>query len=416
MRKNPERLAWTVLSIAFVVFCALTISIPLGTRWYITNADTAQSASVSLISGTILLTRSPASSPEAVIGTLAGLNEGAVIDSDPNSQAAINFAAPNSTAELGSLQVYGGSRVKLSLLRSPRFEWSTKPHRIYIEMLRGRARVSMAVNVDRPITITLRTPHAIVVLEQAGSYSIEVTDQLTEVVVRDGAATVIANSIAVTLVPNERTEIWAGQAPNGPLTGERNLVINGDFSHPLNPDWTSYKDRYDPNDVEGSIEKTIRNGRNVVLFSRPGKNWGRTGIRHRINRDVRDYQTLRLHMAVRLNYQSVQVCGSLGSECPLMVKLEFTDTAGNAHEWVQGFYYLPDAGTSLPMRCITCPPPSGPHIRVQQNVWYLYDSPDLIALFKGTGYTPAVISAISIYAEGHSFESMVSEIELQAGD
>lgn len=416
MRENTERRAWIIVVTAFVIFCALVIAAPLAIRWYLLNSETSQDVSVSLVSGTVLLTRPGAALSEAVVETVGGLGEGAQVDSDPGSQAVLSFYAPDKTTALGAMQLYGGSRLRLSLLRSPRFDWSPRPHRMMIDMQRGRARVSLAVNVARAVMITLRTPHGLVLLERAGSYSIEVTDQSTDVAVRDGAATVIAAGQTVILAANERTIVPAGSPPQGVLTGDRNLIVNGDFTAPLSPDWTTFKDRYDPNDVEGRIELTVNAGHSAVHFNRPGTNWGRIGIRHRINRDVRDYHTLRLHLAVRIAQQNLSICGSLGSECPVMVKIEYTDIAGGNHEWVQGFYYLPDPANTQPVRCITCPPPSGPHLRVTQGSWFFYDSPELISLFKSAGFTPAVISAISIYAEGHAFDSYVSEVELLAGD
>jgi hypothetical protein len=277
--------------------------------------------------------------------------------------------------------------------------------------------VSLAVDVKRQIVILLKTPHGEVLLERSGSYSIEVAAQKTEVAVRDGAATVSDGEKSVILAPGERTAVRPGSADSLKAeTGERNLVVNGDFASPLSPaDWSPYKDRYDANDAEGQIEITVDAGRKAVHFIRPGSNWGRVGIQQKINRDVRDYQSLKLHLAVRLIRQNLSMCGSMGSECPLMVKIEYTDLAGNKNEWVQGFYYYNDSGSNLPPLCVACPSPKSNHIRVQRSVWYAYDI-DLLALFKGANRTPAVINTISIYAEGHSFESLVSEIELLAGD
>ena len=99
-----------------------------------------------------------------------------------------------------------------------------------------------------------------------------------------------------------------------------------------------------------------------------------------------------------------------------MVKIEYTDKAGDKHEWIQGFYYLADP--RLPTTCVTCPAPQSPHKRVERNGWYLYDSPELTELFKNTttGAEPAIINAIAIEAQGHTFETFVSEVELLAGD
>ena len=130
--------------------------------------------------------------------------------------------------------------------------------------------------------------------------------------------------------------------------------------------------------------------------------------------DVRDFQELRLHLATWIAFQNLRNCGSLGSECPLMVRVEYQDTAGNGHEWLQGFYYLGSNSGSIPIRCVTCSPPTGDHIRTPLGRWYLYDSPDLLSLFATAGSPPTIINAISLYASGHNFESYITDVELQA--
>jgi hypothetical protein len=96
-----------------------------------------------------------------------------------------------------------------------------------------------------------------------------------------------------------------------------------------------------------------------------------------------------------------------------MIDLEYTDLVGNRKHWLQGFYYLGDTSNSVPSLCVTCSTePKQNHIQVQQNVWYSYDSADLITLLD----KPTIINVITVYAEGHTVESFISEIELQAGD
>lgn len=410
-----ERTAWAVLIASFITFCVLAISIPLTVRWYLLTNEVAQEVSISLVSGTVFLVQPGAARPEAVVETISGLAAGAQIESGSGAQAAVSFVAPDKTTVLGGLQIYGGTRVALGTMRSPRFNWSDLPHRIVIEMQSGRARVNVASDVPRQVTVALNTPHGMVLLDRPGSYSVEVTDKATEVAVREGIATVYAQEENVALATGERTLIPAGKPPQGILTGERNLIINGDFAESLSPDWTVYQDR-SPGDVLGEIIREPGEDRNVVHFVRPGTNWGRTGVRQVINRDVRDYKTLRLQLAARLIRQDVLACGSQGSECPLMIKIEYADVAGNNREWVQGFYYLTDPANKLPTLCVTCPAPTTEHKRIQRGGWYLYESPDLIELFKKTGVDAAIIKAISIYAEGHIFESYFSEVELLAGD
>lgn len=402
------------MTAAFFTCLTLLVAVPVGVNWLLLNTETAQETSVTLISGTVFLTQPGDALPQAIAGGVSGVAETAQVDTEAGSQAAVSFYAPDNITALGSLQIYGGSNIDLSLMRSPRFEWSDRPHRMVIDMQRGRARVSLAVDVERQVVIILKTPHGEVLLERPGSYAIEVTSQRTEVVVRDGAATVSDGGQSVILAPGERTLVKPGDGGSLKVeTGARNLVANGDFKVAFSPgDWTANADFLDPSDTPGQIVLTVDGGRNAVHFIRPGNNWGRLSIQQRINRDVRDYQSLRLHLAVRLVRQNISTCGTYGSECPLMVKLKYTDLAGNKNEWIQGFYYYSDPTSHLPTLCVTCAPPKTSHVRIEHGVWYPYDSPDLITLLN----KPAIINDIIVYAEGHSFESLVSEVELLAGD
>ncbi len=407
-----ERRAWIIMVAAFAAFCVAFAGLVYGVRWFVFESEVTQSVSVTLISGTVFFTPPGAGFPSAIVQSASDLAETTRIDTESGSQAAVTFNSPDTTMALGSIQVYGDSTLELNLFRSPRFDFSPNPYRMAIHMQRGRARVNLAVDVQRPVSIALDTPHGEVRLERSGSYSIEVTDQATEVVVRDGAATVLANGQSIILAPSERTEM----RPDAELTvqtGERNLIVNGDFSAPLSPaDWNSSQTRKDATDVEGKAEIVVETGRNAIHFIRPGRDWGRVSVSQKINRDVRDYRSLTLHMALEIARQNVLVCGTYGSECPVMVDLEYTDLVGNRQHWLQGFYYLGDTSNVLPLLCVTCAPPKQNHILVQRNVWFSFDSPDLITLLN----KPTIINSITIYAEGHNVESFVSEIELQAGD
>jgi hypothetical protein len=407
-----ERRAWGIMVAAFCALVICLASIFYAVRWFVFESETSQEAAIALISGNISYTP-PAGNPIVIEQAATDLSENTRLDTEPGSQAAISFSTTDETTVLGEIQVYGGSRVTLNEFRSPRFDWSTNPHHMSISLQRGRARVSLAVDVQRQVVIVLMTPHGEVRLDRSGSYSIEVTDQSTEVVVRDGAATVSSADESVILANGERTRISAGSPPEGVLTGERNLVLNGDFASPLSPaDWNPTIDYKDPNDAKGQYDLTVDAGRNTVHFLRLGRDWGRISIEQRVNRDVRDYQSLTLHLALKLVRQNLLVCGGLGSECPLAVRVDYVDRAGGNKSWVQGFYFLGDTSGTVATLCVQCPEPRQAHLLVQPNVWVPYDSPNLIELLD----KPAIISSITVYAEGHTFESFVSEIELQAGE
>jgi hypothetical protein len=115
---------------------------------------------------------------------------------------------------------------------------------------------------------------------------------------------------------------------------------------------------------------------------------------------------LRLHFVVRVFDQDVPVCGQAGSECPMMVRLDYKDQDGTDRSFLQGFYARPDASGANPTYNTT----SGSrneHQRISPNVAFTYDSDNLMEALK-----PAQVTAITFYASGHSYRSSISEVEL----
>lgn len=416
MHENPHRVAWSVLITAFLVFCVSAICVPLGIRWLLVNSTQEQEAAVALVARTVYVTRPTVGVPEVLSGYIQNLPEGTRIETESASRASVSFGSPDSRDPLGSLQIFGETEIQLIGHRTPRFNFSDKAHRINLELVRGRVRASAAVGVTRPVVMMLHTPQAEIALMRPGSYSVEVLSDSTEVSVRDGAAVVAANGESVVLTAGRRTSVALGNPPSGAFSGERNLVRNGSLGEPLSKGWTTYQNLYSADESPGIVEALVKDGRPAVHFSRHGLNWSEVGISQELNHDVRDYRSLRLHVAVWLAFQDLRNCGSLGSECPLMVRLEYEDASGEYHEWLQGFYYLQSSNGSIPTRCVTCPPPTSDHSRIANSVWHPYDSPDLMALLATDGNAPAKINSISIYASGHSFESYVAEVELLAED
>ncbi|MBE9508889.1 MAG: hypothetical protein IMY86_12685, partial [Chloroflexi bacterium] len=123
--------------------------------------------------------------------------------------------------------------------------------------------------------------------------------------------------------------------------------------------------------------------------------------------------SLRLHLAVHIVEHSIPVCGEKGSECPVMVRVVYEDANGAEQEWLQGFYSQPNTGASEnPLVCVTCST-KNPHIQVREDTWYPYLSPNLIPqLSSQDGEPPTMIKSITIYASGHAFHSMITELEL----
>ena len=129
-------------------------------------------------------------------------------------------------------------------------------------------------------------------------------------------------------------------------------------------------------------------------------NHGETGIIQAIDKDVRDFTSLELHVSVRLLEQSLPGGGYLSSEFPIIVRLDYKDPNGNDAFWTHGFYFKD-------------PIENWPIIdgeKIPRLVWYPYESPNVMEELG----EPALITSVRIYASGWDYQSMVSEVQLLA--
>ncbi len=397
MRKNPERLAWTVLLTAFAIFCALAVSLPLGVRAYVRSTTSAQMTRLTPINGIIRILEPGTEEPIAVTGTKNDVPEGARIIADATSGAFLTFFDDS------KLRLYENTQIILKTCRAPRFSRGNKPNTIKIGLESGRVRIGVAPAIARPVYFEVQTPHAVIHLQE-GSYSIQVSGEETRIaVVQLGQATVSALGQTVTLKQNERATVAAGQSPVGPLPKLSNVIVNGDFQQPLDIGWLKYDYKDVPEEASGQVEVIVDETRRAARFTRQGGNiyHGETGIQQMIELDVRDFSYLELRLDVRLLEQSLSGCGYRSSECPVIVLLDYKDAHNNDRQWHYGFYY--QNKDNLPVWEAELIP---------QNVWYPYESGNLMELLRDV--RPAYLTSIRIYASGWDYQSMVSNIELLA--
>jgi hypothetical protein len=290
----------------------------------------------------------------------------------------------------------------LTAARSPRFSVSQLPHQVALEVLTGRVRINVADTDDRPTTAEVQTPHAVVILTE-GSYEVKVSAN-TEVTVRNGQAQVRVEQQETSLEPNQRVVVSDGKIGES-LPAGRNLIANGDFEANLQ-NWTTYSRQADDKQPSGNIGIVANEGRRVVDFYRDGSNHAEVGIRQEINYDVRDFSALELHLAVRIIFEDIGGfggCGSLGSECPIIARIEYRDIYGSESESLHGFYIGEPQDGWLTYEWADT---------VQEGTWQTYDSGNLMEELADT--PPALIKSLTIYASGHSFHAMVTEVELLA--
>ena len=246
------------------------------------------------------------------------------------------------------------------------------------------------------------TPTAAVDLKP-GVFDVTADEAETRVRVRSGVARVESEGRVAEVNAGERVNVLAGRPPEFPVSDTVNLIVNGSFVQKLAPLWEEFAE-VKPGQQPGIVELIQDDRRSAVRFSRRTEEDipNRVGLIQAVNRDVEKYDDLVLRFDLKVLYQSVPGGGEKGTEYPVMADLFYTDIYGKDLHWYVGFYNLElPPGSPYPM-------PSGE--RVPLGVWYTYESPNLFELLEET--RPARINSLTIYANGHDYESLVSDVAL----
>lgn len=422
MRQNYERLAWTVLLLSFAACLVLAIGTPLAIQWFVRYSYTGQFITLDVQEGTLVITCSSGNVPFPATSHQDDLCQGrenSLITTGPTDQGLLEMRPRNAvTTTLATVQIYRGTRIKLVRANTPLLPRFTSEHnQVRLQMESGRIRVSVPSGGSRSMSFQVTTPQALVQLS-GGSTAVEVSNQETQVTVGDGQARVdaTADRSFVQLMRGQRVAVSTGNGVTSAMPAARNLLAGySDFREALGTSgspWRVYT--LDPQ-IEGEPRGDVTNvsveGRLGVDLSRIGQGFAETGIKQDINRDIRDFKLLQLRIVLRVLQQDVPLCGTAGTECPVMVRLDYVDDSGEARFWQQGFYYLPDPNNFNPEFCNTCNP-RNIHIRTVNGVWYSFESDNLIPILTKVGAPPVFLKSISIYASGHNYQSQVDEVEL----
>jgi hypothetical protein len=293
-------------------------------------------------------------------------------------------------------------------MRTPRYGFSARPAQISILARGGRLWASTALRESRPVEFQVNSLQAQAKLVEDGSYSFEVSNERTEVIVQRGTAEVMpastsapTDSAQVTLTSRQRTVVEIGQSPLEPMSAERDLVTNGDFGSRLDG-WIAANDQGgDGGEIDGTVSLVRDEGRRAVQFKRVGGEYDHceTIIEQEINRDLPDpLSTLKIRAAVKLVDQSLAGGGYLSSEYPLIMRLRYRDVYQSETEWIQGFFYQNTTNN---------PTQNGKEIA--QGEWFFYESDNLLDTLP---ITPRRIVWLRVSASGWSYESLVSEVSL----
>ncbi|MCQ3974599.1 MAG: hypothetical protein DPW09_14250 [Anaerolineae bacterium] len=403
MRNNIERTAWIILLTAFGIFCLLSLLIPASIRWYIINATDTFSTEVTSVRGTVVIGNPAAGlSSSLTDGNTTTAEENFIISTDTTSQAILTFSDDS------SLTMYSDTTIVLRETRTPRFGWSPNPTQILIEVQKGRVRATSSLS-RTALNFDLSTPQARIELNE-GSFSIETNETETQVTTRLGQANVMSDGSVVMLKQGERALVSENQAPSPPLPAAQNLLKDSDFSPAsLNNSWETYERNFSEGGVLTTAQVVTFQDRSVLALRSEGQDNVHTevGVSQQVNKDVRDFQSLRIFAEVRLVRQSLPGGGQQGSEFPIMLRLDYKDADNNDRQWYHGFYYSPK-----PDNYILYDEPFNSSERIARFIWYPYESDNLLTSLGPA--KPVFVKSITIYASGWIYEAMVANVSLLA--
>ena len=416
--KRFETVAWVILLSAFCVCLIIAIGTPWSVRWLIMNTTRPLKVVIQPRAG-IIAQQEAGSTTSTLLNTDAEITGKQTFRLSENAEAWLLFYHPESydpetpPPPIVTVQLYGETEVTIANTQTPRFSPSRLPNQVSLTIQRG-ANTQIAVeDNERATVLRVQTPHGTAEMDR-GIYTVVVEEDQTEFAVSSGQAHIPDPTTGEKFILGElqRAEMTT-EGVTEIYTGERDILRNrnGDFELPLEGTWEVFSRTAFADQSGGTVRQTaLADNSHIVLFTRMGQGFSETGITQEVDQDIRGVQSLRVRARLRIDTQTLTVCGSLGTECPMMIRIKYTDQTGAVREWLQGFYAIEGDGNQ-PI-CQSCEW-QAVHIKVAQpGVWHNYESPDLLPLLHAQGIDPVAIRQVDIYASGHAYGAAIDEIAI----
>lgn len=429
--KYMQRIAWLVVWSAFALFCVVCVGSTLGVYYFLFQSTVSLDATLSVGRGTSVITSSDLSERGVRLQRESLNNRPAQISTDLQSQSTIAFTyvAPDDfTRLIASVTLKNNSVVSLRRATRPRFDWSSGQYVIELGNFEGDMEVLVLGGLERALVVQISTRRGeLIVLNEPGRYTISSGSTRVYVANRAGEAVLFSpdRSSNLLIPQGQEAVMFAGRKPvfSPPRL---NLLENGMFVfEPFtgSTDGTvTLPGRWGCTNIQreaprGVFKPGIFEGRPALWLRRAenASSNGETRCRQPFpapGKVVSQYNYLELETTFLINFQSLSECGVEGSECPMMLHLEYLDVNGIEREWYQGFYYALDPlYEAYKPRCASC---IQDHVQVNEKVWYTYETGNLINILPDDA-RPASITNVEFYASGHQYDVYMSEIALYAG-
>lgn len=428
--QHQQRAAWMVLVFAFSVFCVFCLASGLGLRYFLLDSTVPLQSILTVGRGTAGLTGTDLI--EQVVRFSREISNSSVITTDRQSQATLSFYDPYATDTLvADVTVRSDTIVDVSAMSRPRFEVSGLGYELALEDVSGRLKVVIPSGLSRPVRITIQSSAGNwIALTDSGVYFVDITPGVESVTNYRGNAIVIsADGVVSQGVSNEQRalfypasqQIYLVPAPvplieSPTFTPGTVIASDGSPAQLLSPVWRCYSIANE--EPIGTYTLAANEGRNGLSLERGGgaRSHGETRCSYTLNAgqgiDVSGFDTLALDVQFKVLSHSLSACGMDGSECPLMIRLDYLPVGGGtAVAWFHGFFATFDPALNNPLVCASC---TQEHEAVNPGAWYSYQSDNLFSLIPAN-LRPASIVNVVLYASGHEYDTFLNSAELYGG-
>lgn len=425
---TPERMAWWVLIVAFVLFCVLTITSAVAVYAFLFRSSVALPAVLHVGKGTVGITGSDF--VETVERELEDItNSQTTISTDSLSQATIQFRdAPLAEAGtpplLASITLQSNTIVTFDRASRPRFDWSLAEQSIRLSRLAGNLDILVASALDKPFLLSISTAQGIALeFHGSGRYRVSATDDEVRLFNLRGRATAFyldeTNSV-IDVEPGSELVVRLGNRTFEHRAGAIDALTGSSFS--LQSDISMRSDAQElpkewdcvitqENFPPGRVSYEAFDGRTGVRLRRldNATSHGQIDCNYQFEGDgldVSQYDSIKVIATFYLKDQSLSQCGTEGSECPLMIRIDYQDSLPVSRHWIRGFHFDKEVDSDLLTRCGTC---IQEHLIINKRVWYTFESENLLTLIDEVD-RPERLTGLQFYASGHQFDTIVGEI------
>jgi hypothetical protein len=433
-----SRHVWLVILLCNALFLVLCVTLANTTAEYLSSITVPQTATFELKHGSQLAVLRQGSRVPELVTDRTQLREHDVALTGPDSEGFIQFFDGTST-----IQTYFSTTLTIETLRTARFFQTMKEARIRVDS----GTVVWATGDPggyASVEYNILSENAEISIPGNSKVRVRVekddqNETTTHVIVEYGSAVLLSRGRRIEV--GREHMAWVG--PQGispePVRAEEELIRNGSFTEPP----TSGAETRENGGLDTAAWLPIREAQtdlpldigsvSVITETLPGvegiralrlclrdsedcpaqhasgdgqsaDRYVRVGVRQEINRPVEFFNSIELSAAVKVVRQSLPAGGPQGNLFPLTIRVLYSDSERNQHEWRHSFYYFTSerSGSGLPDAT-----------RVPEASWWLPEQ-KFVLKSADVGRDIAVINAIEIFGYGKQFKSQITRVSMVA--